>query len=109
VIVRLFFARVVQSLKVHLLLICKHLGYGLDSWSSIPGKDKISVLSIASGLTLGPTQHPIQWMTGVFFFLEIKLLGHEADCSNPSSDELESIGPIPISFPSSYCYMNVGY
>lgn len=107
-IVRLFFARVVPSLKVHLSLICKCLGYGLDNWSSIPGRGKISVLSIASVLALGPTQHPIQWMTGVFP-LGIKLLGHEADCSNPSSDEIENIRLIPTSCPSCYCYVNVSW
>jgi hypothetical protein len=40
------------------------VGYGLGSPGLIPSRRKISLFSIMSGLALGPTQPPIQWVLG---------------------------------------------
>jgi hypothetical protein len=40
------------------------MGYELDGRSSIPGLGKRFLYSTASRPALGPTQPPIQWVTG---------------------------------------------
>jgi hypothetical protein len=63
-------------------------GYGPNSQGLIPGRGEIFFFSVASRLTLGPTQPPIQWVPGV------KLLGRESDHSPPSSAEVKNGGAI---------------
>jgi hypothetical protein len=61
---------------------------GLDSRQG----QEIFLYITASKPALGPTQPPIQWVQGV------KLLGHEADLSPPSSAEDkngENVAPLP--------------
>jgi hypothetical protein len=68
-------------------------GYGLDSWSSIPDRDK-SVFSTASRPALGPTQPPIKCVP-VIVSPGIKQPGRDAEQSPPSSTEVENGGAIP--------------
>jgi hypothetical protein len=65
------------------------MGYRLDGWSLNPGRGKIFLFYITSRLALGPTQPPIQWVSGV------KQLGGEVDHSPPSSAEVKNGGSIP--------------
>jgi hypothetical protein len=69
-------------------------GYGQDGRGWIPGKDTIFLFSIASRLTLGPTQPPIQCVPGALS-PGVKRLGREADHSPPSSAEVKNDGAIP--------------
>jgi hypothetical protein len=66
-------------------------GYRLDGPGSIPARGKISLFSISSRATLGPTQSPIQWIPGVLSS-RIKRPEREADYSPPSSVEVENGG-----------------
>jgi hypothetical protein len=65
-------------------------GSGLDSWQ---GKE-IFLYSIAPRLTLGPTQPPIQWITGALS-PEVKWLGREGDHSLPTSAGVKNGGAVP--------------
>jgi hypothetical protein len=65
-------------------------GYRLDGRTSIPGRDKIFIFSIASRLALGPTQLvPGTVSSGV------KQPRSEAVHSTPSSAEVKNAGAIP--------------
>jgi hypothetical protein len=55
-------------------------GYGLDGRGSIPGSGKIFLFSAGSGLTLGPTQPPIQWVPRIIS-LGLKRPGRDGDHS----------------------------
>jgi hypothetical protein len=54
-----------------------------------PGKDKIFLISMSSGLALGPTQPPILRATGALS-PGVKRQGSEADYSTPTSAELKN-------------------
>jgi hypothetical protein len=57
---------------------------------------RISLLHTVQRSALGLTQPPIQWLLGGgAVFTEVKPLGHEADCSPPSSAEVKNGGVIP--------------
>jgi hypothetical protein len=63
------------------------LSYGLDdrgSWVQFQAGLGISLFTTASRTALGPTQPPIQWVTGALS-LGVKRPGREADQSPPSS------------------------
>jgi hypothetical protein len=64
------------------------VGNGPDS---SPGKGKIFLFSKASRPTLGPTQPPIQWVSGAFS-PGVKRPGREADHSPPCDAELKKGG-----------------
>jgi hypothetical protein len=59
---------------------------GFNSWQ----RHGFLLFSTASGPDLRPTQPHIQWGLGVFS-LGLKQLGHEADHSPPSSDEVKNV------------------
>jgi hypothetical protein len=65
-------------------------GQGLDDWSSIPGGGGLGIFlfATASRPVLGPTQPPIQWVSGALS-LGVKRPGREADHSPPSSAEVK--------------------
>jgi hypothetical protein len=67
------------------------LDYGLDDrgFESRQGLG-IFLLTTASRSALGPTQPPIQWITGALS-LGVKRLGHAADHSPPSSPEVKNV------------------
>jgi hypothetical protein len=50
----------------------------------------IFLFTTMSRMALGPTQPPIQWVTGALS-LGIKQLGHEADHSPPSSAKIKNV------------------
>jgi hypothetical protein len=56
-------------------------GYGLDGWSSIPGRGKFLIFFTASIPALGPTRHRIQWVPKAVF-PGVTRLEHEADNSS---------------------------
>jgi hypothetical protein len=61
-----------------------------------PAGSKIFLFSVTSIPTLGPTQSPIQWVSGGGdVSLEVKRLGHEADHSPPTSAQVKYGGAIP--------------
>jgi hypothetical protein len=65
------------------------LGYRLDERGSrvrFPSGAGNFHLTTASRIALGPTQPPIQWVSGVIS-LGVKRSGREADHSHPSSAE----------------------
>jgi hypothetical protein len=39
------------------------MGYELDDQNSVPSRGKNILFSITSSTALGPTHHPIQWVT----------------------------------------------
>jgi hypothetical protein len=62
-------------------------GYGLDDRAigvRSPARQRIFPVASVSRLALGPTQSPVQWVSGVLS------PGHEADHSPPSSAEVEN-------------------
>jgi hypothetical protein len=59
-----------------------------------PRKKPIFLFSTASGLTMGPTQPPVQWVPGALS-LGVKRQGRETDLSLPSSAEDKKGGAIP--------------
>jgi hypothetical protein len=61
-----------------------YLVLGLDSRRGLG----IFLFTIASGMALGPTQPPIQWVAGALS-LGLKWPGREADHSPPSSAEVK--------------------
>jgi hypothetical protein len=67
------------------------LGYGLDDWGlkSQQGLG-IFLFTTTSRLALGPTQPPIQWVSGALS-LEEKWPGCEADHSPPPSAEVKNV------------------
>jgi hypothetical protein len=69
-------------------------GYGLDGWGSILGRSKIFSVFSVSGLSLGPTQPPVQWELGALS-AQVKLPGREADHSPTFSAENKNDGAIP--------------
>jgi hypothetical protein len=74
------------------------MGYGLDGHSSIPGRSKIFLFSIATRPALRPNQPPIQWVPQALSS-GVKRPGHEADHSPPSSAEVkngEATSPLSI-------------
>jgi hypothetical protein len=68
------------------------LGYGLDDRGSrvrFPaGGGEFFLFTTASRTALGPTQPPIQWVSGALS-LGVKRPGREADHSPPSSIEVK--------------------
>jgi hypothetical protein len=60
------------------------------------------LLNPASRPVLGPTQPPIQWISGALS-LGVKRPGHESDHSLPSSGEVKNTGAI-LSLPQ-YAFM----
>jgi hypothetical protein len=69
-----------------------------DSWQ----RQKFSIFSTASRLTLGPTQPPIQWMLGALS-LGFKQLERESDHSLLSSAKIKNCRAIP-SLPHMYSW-----
>jgi hypothetical protein len=75
-------------------------GYGLDSQGvgvRVPVGGKNFHFSMSSRLALGPTQPPIQWVSGDLSPW-IRRLGREADHSPPTSAEVKeiwSMHPLP--------------
>jgi hypothetical protein len=68
------------------------LGYGLDDRGSrvrFPAGAGNFLLTTVSRTALGPTQPPIQWVTGALS-LGVKRLGREADHSPPSCAEVKN-------------------
>jgi hypothetical protein len=56
------------------------MGYGLDSWGSVPGWDIFfPPFFLTSRPALGSTQPPIQWVLLGGGFPRGKMLGHVAD------------------------------
>jgi len=53
-------------------------GYGVDYWSSVPGRAEIFLYSTESIPSLWPTQPPIQWVLWTLF-PDIKQPQCEAD------------------------------
>jgi hypothetical protein len=74
-------------------LVSISMGYGLDSWGSIPGRSKIFLFSIVSRPALGPTQFSIQWVPMVLSQW-VRQSGCEADNSHPSSADVKNDGVI---------------
>jgi hypothetical protein len=65
-----------------------------ESRGSIPGRGKIFLFSIASRPPLGPTEPPIQWVSGAVSS-GVKRQGREAEHSPSSSAEAKNGGAIP--------------
>jgi hypothetical protein len=74
------------------------LGYGLDDRGSFLGGGRdFFLFATASGPTLGPTQHRIQWVMGDLS-LRVKRPGPEADYSPPSSADWSYTSTLPCVF-----------
>jgi hypothetical protein len=75
----------------------KQIGYGQDSRGAgirFPAEARDFLFSMTSRPPLGPTQPPIQW-EAMGVLLGVKWPGREADCSPPTSAEVENGGAIP--------------
>jgi hypothetical protein len=67
------------------------MSYELDDrWFESRQGLGIFLFTTASGLSLGPTQPPIQWAPGALS-LGVKRLGSEADHSSPPSAEVKNV------------------
>jgi hypothetical protein len=69
---------------------------GLDDQGLISGRDFL--FATGSRLAVGPTQSPIQWVSGAVS-ARLKWLGNEADTLSPSSAEVRnawSYASIPL-------------
>jgi hypothetical protein len=55
----------------------------------VQGRSKICFLSMSSRPILGPTQPPIQWVSGALSS-GVKRPGHESDHSPPTSAEVKN-------------------
>jgi hypothetical protein len=70
------------------------MGYGLDSWGSIPAGEETFLYSTASRPALVPIQPPTQWVPGTLS-LGAQWMGRQADHSPTSSAEAKNAGTIP--------------
>jgi hypothetical protein len=66
-------------------------------------KTFVTNLTTMSRMALGPTQPPIQWVSGALS-LRVKQLGCEADHSPPSSAEVKECMELYLHFPQ-YAFM----
>jgi hypothetical protein len=79
------------------------VGYGLDSWGLILGRDKIFICSVASRPALEPTLPPVQRYWGLFP-QGVKWPGREANYSPACSAEIKNGRAIPpLPHMSSWC------
>jgi hypothetical protein len=84
------------------LYLCIALGYGLDDRGSrvrFPVGVEIFLFTTPSRTALGPTQPPIQWVSGALS-LGVKRQGREADHSPLSSAEVKECVELYLHSPS---------